>query len=235
MRGGTLKRRLNWRPGFWPKRGENQRWFTHWSTAQAGDKLGISHMMVDGSGNGGLAPIDWNATWPAMILILRRRQPHHRLYLHPPQHAACFAWMKRRIQALDRLDPVLLFLRASERHASSITATHLSLYAVSIPRWPGLGAHRDRPPASSCRFFTPSRGQPASGARFTSSSIISPPQERRRAGLPHLESQVYLHYSTYSSWLNQVELWFSKLSASHRRGIFSSRETWPQTLRYIAL
>jgi len=53
-----------------------------------------------------------------------------------------------------------------------------------------------------------------------------------------LESQVHLHFTpTYSSWLNQVELWFSKIEREViARGIFSSKgDLARKLLRYIRL
>ena len=153
------------------------------------------------------------------------------LYLNPPDHAAVFAVdEKTAIQALDRLDPVLpLSPGRAERHGFEYYRHGtLSLFAaLNTQSGEVLGQTVPRhTSAAFVAFLRRHRGQSAEAAkRSTSSWTISRPTRRRpfRTFLldhPH----VHLHFTpTYSSWLNQVELWFSKIERDLlARGIFTS-------------
>src|ERR1700704_4384370 len=152
------------------------------------------------------------------------------LYLNPPQHAAVFCiYEKTAIQALDRLDPVLpLSPGRAERHGFEYYRHGtLSLYAALNTRTGEVVGH------------TATRHTSAEFVDFLQTVVETQP--RRRAvhiivdNLSAHKTQqvrtflvahpfVHLHYTpTYSSWLNQVELWFSKIErAIIARGIFTS-------------
>jgi hypothetical protein len=155
---------------------------THWSTRKLAAELGVSHMMVA-------------RVWPRAGLAPQRLErylasddpPFEKkaagiigLYLRPLQHAAVFCVdEKTAIQALDRLDPVLSPSPGRpERHGFEYYRHGtLSLYAALNTRdGQVLGRTVDRHTSVEfVGFYT--RSWPASlpVARFTSSSIISPP------------------------------------------------------------
>src|SRR6202521_1553583 len=152
------------------------------------------------------------------------------LYLRPPQHAAVFCVdEKTAIQALDRLDPVLpLSPGRAERHGFEYYRHGtLSLYAaldVKSGRVTGKTAARH----TSCDFIG-----------FLREVISScPPKQQIHIILDNLSAhktpsvreflernpRVRFHFTpTYSSWLNQVEIWFAKIERDViARGVFTS-------------
>src|SRR6266568_3367054 len=177
---------------------------THWSSRKLGKALGISHMMV------------------ARVWVKHGLRPHRLerymasndpkfevkaadiigLYLNPPSHAVVFCVdEKTAIQALDRLDPVLpLSPGRAERHGFEYCRHGtLSLYAA----------------------FNTKDGSVLgkTAARHTSAEFVA-----FLADIVAHHLKVSLHYTpTYSSWLNQVELWFAKIERDViTRGIFTS-------------
>jgi transposase len=164
------------------------------------------------------------------------------LYLQPPQHAAVFCVdEKSAIQALDRRDPVLpLSPGRVERHGFEYYRHGtLSLYAA-------LDVQSGKVHGKT-------------GARHTSEEFVDfldqvvglclPKQEihiivdnlsahKTQKVSEFLEShqQVMLHYTpTYSSWLNQVEIWFARIEREViARGVFTSVKDLARKLtRYI--
>ena len=72
------------------------------------------------------------------------------------------------------------------------------------------------------------------GNRFTSSSTISPPTKLRPSeSSSNKHPRVRFHFTpTYSSWLNQVEIWFAKIERDViARGIFTSVSDLARKLR----
>lgn len=166
------------------------------------------------------------------------------LYLNPPQHAAVFCVdEKSAIQALDRLDRRLpLSPGRAERHGFEYYRHGtLSLYAALNPRT-GEVIGQTAPRHTSQEFVA-----------FLGEVLASQPAEREihiildnlSAHKTPLVSQflaahpnVQFHFTpTYSSWLNQVEIWFSKLQREViDRGIFTSvADLRRKILRYIRL
>ena len=156
------------------------------------------------------------------------------LYLNPPDHAAVFAVdEKTAIQALDRLDPVLpLSPGRAERHGFEYHRHGtLSLFAALKPN----------PARCSARPFhaTPARRLSTSSA--TSSPAAEAARDPRHPRQPvdpqdpggaHFlveHPHVRLHFTpTYSSWLNQVELWFRRSNGTSSRAASSPPSpTWP--------
>jgi transposase len=166
------------------------------------------------------------------------------LYLDPPQNAAVFCVdEKSAIQALDRTDKRLpLSPGRAEKHGFEYYRHGtLSLYAALNPQ--------------TGEVF----GQTAS--RHTSEEFVAflkdvagtqPPQREIHVILDNFSAHktslvkqflgehpnVHMHFTpTYSSWLNQVESWFSKLQRDViDRGIFTSvADLKRKILRYIRL
>jgi len=161
------------------------------------------------------------------------------LYLNPPQHAAVFCVdEKTAIQALDRLDPVLpLSPGRVERHGFEYHRHGtLSLYAALDT--------------------ATGRVHGKTAARHTSQDFISflkevvtlcPPRQKIHIILDNLSAhktrlveqfleqnpRVSFHFTpTYSSWLNQVELWFAKIERDViARGVFTSVSDLARKLR----
>ena len=164
------------------------------------------------------------------------------LYLTPPQHAAVFCVdEKTAIQALDRLDPVLpLSPGRRERHGFEYKRNGtLSLYAaleVKTGKVQGKTAERH----TSAEFVS-----------FLEQVIAGcNPRQEIHIILDNLSahktnqveqflgrnSHVKLHFTpTYSSWLNQVEIWFARLEREViARGIFTSvKDLSRKLMRYI--
>lgn len=151
------------------------------------------------------------------------------LYLNPPQHAAVFCVdEKTAIQALDRLDPVLPMSPGRlERHGFEYYRHGtLSLYAaldVKSGQVHGMTAGRH----TSQEFIAfleglvkRTKAQEIHIVLDNLSAHKTKEVDRFLAEHP----QVHFHFTpTYSSWLNQVELWFAKIQRDViARGIFTS-------------
>jgi transposase len=161
------------------------------------------------------------------------------LYLNPPEHAAVFCVdEKTAIQALDRLDPVLpLSPGRAERHGFEYYRHGtLSLYAALET--------------------ATGRVHGKTAARHTSQDFVAflkevvalcPPRQQIHIILDNLSAhktalvrdflehhpRVRFHFTpTYSSWLNQVELWFAKIEREViARGVFTSVSDLAHKLR----
>ena len=161
------------------------------------------------------------------------------LYLRPPQHAAVFCVdEKTAIQALDRLDPVLpLSPGRAERHGFEYYRHGtLSLYAaleVKSGRVTGKTAARH----TSCDFIGFLREVISSCPSDLEIHIIldNLSAHKTHAVREFLEQnpRVRFHFTpTYSSWLNQVEIWFAKIERDViARGIFTSVSDLARKLR----
>jgi transposase len=166
------------------------------------------------------------------------------LYLHPPQNAAVFCVdEKSAIQALDRLDRCLpLSPGRAEKHGFEYYRHGtLSLYAALNPKT-GEVMGQTAPRHTSQEFVA-----------FLNEVVATQPAEREvhiildnfsthktdlvKAFL-EAHPNVQFHFTpTYSSWLNQVESWFSKLQRDViDRGVFTSvADLKRKILRYIRL
>lgn len=164
------------------------------------------------------------------------------LYLAPPQHAAVFCVdEKTAIQALDRLDPVLpLSPGRLERHGFEYRRNGtLSLYAaldVKTGKVQGKTAERH-----TSAEFVDFLEQVVSGCKPRQEIHIildnlSAHKTSQVEQFLERNTQVKLHFTpTYSSWLNQVEIWFARLEREViARGIFTSVQDLSRKLmRYI--
>ena len=152
------------------------------------------------------------------------------LYLNPPQHAAVFCVdEKTAIQALDRLDPVVpLSPGRAERHGFEYYRHGtLSLYAalnVKTGRVEGRTASRH----TSAEFvsFLKAVVKNARWAREIHIVLdnLSAHKTSSVAEFLQRNPKVQFHFTpTYSSWLNQVEIWFAKIERDIiARGVFTS-------------
>ena len=161
------------------------------------------------------------------------------LYLNPPQHAAVFCLdEKTAIQALDRLDPVLpLSPGRAERHGFEYYRHGtLSLYAALDTKTGRV--HGKTSARHTSRDFL---------AFLEEVVSLCPPRQQIHIILDNLSAhktqavrefleqhpRVQFHFTpTYSSWLNQVELWFAKIEREViARGIFTSVPDLARKLR----
>src|SRR5271166_4697026 len=164
------------------------------------------------------------------------------LYLHPPQHAAVFCVdEKTAIQALDRLDPVLpLSPGRAERHGFEYYRHGtLSLYAAlhtATGRVHGKTAARHTS-AEFVAFLTDIvANQPRGKEIHVIADNLSAHKSQPVKAFLEAHKKLHLHFTpTYSSWLNQVELWFSKIERDViAQGVFTSVSDLKRKLmRYI--
>lgn len=161
------------------------------------------------------------------------------LYLRPPQHAAVFCVdEKTAIQALDRLDPVLpLSPGRAERHGFEYYRHGtLSLYAAldtATGRVHGKTAARH-----TSREFVAFLEElvsrcPSRQEIHIILDNLSAHKTRSVREFLQQNPRVRFHFTpTYSSWLNQVELWFAKIERDViARGIFTSVPDLARKLR----
>lgn len=218
---------------------------THWSTRKLAKVLNLKHVMV------------------AQVWRRAGLQPHRLerymlsddpqfeekaadvigLYLRPPQHAVVFAAdEKTAIQALDRLDPVLpLSPGRAERHGFEYYRHGtLSLYAALNTRT-GEIVGQTVPRHTSAAFVEFLGDIVASQSPRREIHVIvdnlSAHKTKGVAAFLEAHPRVTLHFTpTYSSWLNQVELWFAKIERDLlARGIFTSLPDLARKIkRYIA-
>jgi transposase len=166
------------------------------------------------------------------------------LYLNPPQHAAVFCVdEKTAIQALDRTDRRLpLSPGRAERHGFEyLRHGTLSLYAAFNTKT-GNVIGKTAASHTSAEFVSFLGNVVASCPAGQQIHIILDNLSAHKTGKVQqfLEDnpQVRFHFTpTYSSWLNQVEIWFSKLQRDVIiRGIFTSvQDLARKIMRYIRI
>lgn len=164
------------------------------------------------------------------------------LYLNPPQHAAVFCVdEKSAIQALDRLDPVLpLSPGRAERHGFEYYRHGtLSLYAA-LDTQTGKVHGKTAARHTSVEFVAFLREVVSTQPSQQEIHIILDNLSAHKTRLVHsfldAHPNVHLHFTpTYSSWLNQVEIWFARIQREViARGVFSSVSDLARKLkRYI--
>src|SRR5216684_502611 len=217
---------------------------THWSSRKLARHLGISHMMVARVWQrAGLKPHrierymasdDPDFELKAADII--------GLYVKPPQHAAVFCVdEKTAIQALDRLDPVLpLSPGRLERHGFEYYRHGtLSLYAaLNTKSGKVLGQTAARHTTEEFVAFLGQLAalQPKAREIHIIADNLSAHNTRRVAQFLADHPKLHLHFTpTYSSWLNQVELWFGRIEREVvARGVFTSvNDLARKLMRYI--
>jgi transposase len=205
---------------------------THWSVRKLAAEVGMSKSSV------------------YRILAQARLQPHRLerymasndpdfetkatdiigLYLEPPQHPAVFCVdEKTAIQALDRLDPVLpLSPGRAERHGFEYYRHGtLSLYAaLDVKTGKVHGKTAKRHTSDDFIAFVSDLVKRARWAKEIHIVLDNLSAHKTKAVQQFLTDhpKVRFHFTpTYSSWLNQVELWFAKIQRDLlARGIFTS-------------
>lgn len=164
------------------------------------------------------------------------------LYLKPPVNAVVFCVdEKTAIQALDRLDPVLpLSPGRAERHGFEyFRHGTLSLYAALNTRTGEItGKTAQRHTSAEFVAFLSELANPQAKDReiHVIADNLSAHKTARVKEFLEAHPQVRLHFTpTYSSWLNQVELWFSKIERDViARGVFTSvKDLARKLMRYI--
>jgi len=217
---------------------------THWSTRKLAREIGTDHMRV------------------ARVWRRARLQPHRLenyvasndphfedktadiigLYMNPPQHAAVFCVdEKTAIQALDRLDPVLpLSPGRAERHGFEYYRHGtLSLYAaLNTQTGEVIGKTASRHTSEEfVAFLADIVGQqPADRELHIIADNLSAHKTKGVEEFLSKHTNVMIHFTpTYSSWLNQVELWFNKIERDViARGVFTSiNDLSRKLMRYI--
>jgi transposase len=214
---------------------------THWSTRRLAERLGVQHTLVARAWKrAGLQP-------HRLERYLRSTDPDFEakaaeiigLYLAPPQHAAVFCVdEKTAIQALDRRDPILpLSPGRAERHGFEyVRHGTLSLYAA-LETQTGLVIGKPAARHTSHEFVdfldTVVASQPVTRAVHIIADNLSAHKTALVTAFLEAHPNVTLHYTpTYSSWLNQVELWFAKLKRDLlARGVFTSVADLARKLR----
>ena len=217
---------------------------THWTTRKLAQRLGVSHMRVARVwSRAGLKP-------HRLERYVASNDPDFEtkaadiigLYVNPPQHAAVFSVdEKTAIQALDRSLPALpLSPGRAERHGFEyIRRGTLSLYAALDTRsgrvlGKTVASHTSEEFVAFLGAVVASR--PANQEIHIILDNLSAHKTKRVGEFLSLHPNVRLHFTpTYSSWLNQVELWLSKIERDLiARGIFiSTTDLSRKLLRYI--
>ena len=217
---------------------------THWSTRRLAKALGVNHTLVARVwARAGIKP-------HRMARYMASDDPEFEskaadiiaLYLKPPQHAAVFCLdEKTAIQALDRLDPVLPMSPGRlERHGFEYYRHGtLSLYAA-LNATSGQVLGRTAARHTSEEFIAFLGDVVASQLVGREIHVIldnlSTHKTARVRAFLNDHPDVHLHFTpTYSSWLNQVEIWFSKIERDViARGVFTStKDLARKLLRYI--
>src|SRR6201993_1544622 len=214
---------------------------THWSCRKLASTLGVSkHAVHRVWKEAGLKP-------HRLERYLASDEPEFEnkaadiigLYLRPPQLAAVFCVdEKTAIQALDRLDPVLpLSPGRAERHGFEYYRHGtLSLYAALDTK---TGRVHGRTTARhTSRDFVAfleevlSLCSPRQQIHIILDNLSAHKTQLVRDFLQQ-HPRVQLHFTpTYSSWLNQVEIWFAKIEREViARGIFTSVPDLARKLR----
>lgn len=205
---------------------------THWSTRLMGKRAGVSQSSV-------------SRVWRAFQI-----KPHRRstftlspddffvekvrdivgLYMSPPEHAVVLCLdEKPQVQALERHQPVLpMVLGKAERYTHTYTrhGTTNLFAALDIATGTVIGECYPRKRAVEFRRFLSTVDEQTPEdvdvhVVVDNSSIHNAPTVRRWL---KLHTRFHMHFTpTYSSWLNLVERWFSKLTnEALRRGSHSS-------------
>jgi len=217
---------------------------THWSCRKLANELGISKDTVHRIWRiAGLRPHRLERYMASQDPDFERKAADIiGLYLNPPQHAAVFCVdEKSAIQALDRLDPVLpMSPGRAERHGFEYYRHGtLSLYAALDVR-SGKVHGKTAAHHTSDEFvsFLEQVANQCRGKREIHIILdnLSAHKTKKVEAFLQKHANVKLHFTpTYSSWLNQVEIWFARIEREViARGIFSSvRDLARKLMRYI--
>src|SRR3979411_744668 len=213
-------------------RGEPTDGSTHWSSYRLAKEVGVSQSTV-------------SRVWRQFGLQPHRSRSYMAsddpefeekaadvigLYLDPPGHAPVFCVdEKSAIQALDRLDPVLpLSPGRAERHGFEYYRHGpSSLYAaLNIQTGEVLANTSARHTSAEFVDFLGQvvASQPCGREIHLIADNLSAHKTKHVFSFLEAHPNLRIHYTpTYSSWLNQVEIWFSKIQRHViTRGVFTS-------------
>lgn len=218
---------------------------SHWSTRRLAKKLGVHHMLVARTWRkAGIQPHRMRRYMASNDPEFERKAADIiGLYLSPPQHAAVFCVdEKTAIQALDRKDPRLPFSPGrAERHGFEYVRHGTLSLLAALDTKTGEVLGRTVASHTSQEFVAFLEDLVAGYAADQEIHVILDNLSTHKTKRVHqfLEdhSNVQFHFTpTYSSWLNQVEVWFSKIQRDViARGVFTSVADLARTLkRYIA-
>lgn len=205
---------------------------THWSTRRLGKHLGVGHMIV-------------HRAWQRANLRPHRLERYMAsndpdfeqkaadvigLYLNPPDNAVVFSVdEKTAIQALDRTVPVLpMSPGRAERHGFEYYrhGTRSLIAALDTRTGEVLGKTLPRIGGEPFLAFLKEivATQPPNREIHVIADNLSSHKTKRVQAFIEANPNFHMHYTpTYSSWLNQIELWFSKLKRDVlARGVFTS-------------
>jgi len=217
---------------------------THWTTRKLARHLGVSHSRVARVwARAGIQP-------HRLRRYMTSKDPEFEekaldiigLYQKPPLHAAVFCVdEKSAIQALDRLDPVLpLSPGRAERHGFEYYRHGtLSLYgALNTANGKVIGRTTARHTSAEFVAFLEHllASLPQEQAVHIICDNLSAHKTQAVGDFLARHPNVRIHYTpTYSSWLNQIEIWFSKIQRDIiARGIFTSlADLDRKIMRYI--
>src|SRR5258705_5975054 len=217
---------------------------THWTTRKLAQVLKVNHMRVARVwAKAGLQPHRTRSYMASDDPRLEEKAADIiGLYLNPPLHAAVFCVdEKSAIQALDRLDPVLpLSPGRAERHGFEYYRHGtLSLYsALNTQTGEVLAKTSVRHTSSEFIDFLAQivGSQPAGREIHVIADNLSAHKTKKVFEFLEANPTVRIHYTpTYSSWLNQVEICFSKIQRDViSRGVFTSvKDLARKLMRYI--
>jgi len=205
---------------------------SHWSSRKLARALGVNHMMIAQVWRrAGLKPHRLERYLASDDPDFERKAADViGLYVNPPQHAAVFCVDdKTVIQALDRFKPVLpLSLGRAERHGfESYRHGTLSLYAaLNTKSGQVLGQTAAHHTTEEFVAFSNQLValQPRQREIHIIADNLSAHKTEQVTQFLADHPKVHLQFTpTYSSWLNQVELWFAKIERDViARGIFTS-------------
>jgi transposase len=217
---------------------------THWSTRKLAAHLHVSHMMVARVWRKhGLKPHRIERYMASNDPDFEKKAADIiGLYLNPPAHAAVFCVdEKTAIQALDRKDPVLPLSpgRAERQGFEYFRHGTLSLYAAfNTKTGEVLGKTAERHTSAEFVAFLSDIviHQPRGKEIHVIADNLSAHKSQPVKDFLEAHPNVLLPFTpTYSSWLNQVELWFGKIERDViARGVFTSvSDLKRKLLRYI--
>lgn len=218
---------------------------THWSCRRLARRLGVSHVTVMRVWHqAGLQPhrLRQFMASPDPDFEAKAKEILG-LYLHPPENAAVFCIdEKTAIQALDRTQPALPMRRKQpERHTVEyVRHGTVSLFAA-LEVHTGKVLGRCAPRHTSQEFVQFLQEAIATPRRKTIHVILDNLSAHKTPEVQAWAKQhpyVEFHFTpTYTSWLNQVEIWLGMITRDCiRRGAFhSSSDLVHKIMNYIRL
>lgn len=218
---------------------------THWSSRRLARRLGVSHVTVMRVWHkAGLQPHRLQRYMASPDPDFERKAKDILgLYLNPPEKAVVFCVdEKTAIQALDRTQPALP-LRAGEPERHSVEYVRHGTVSLLAALEVRTGKVRSR---------CVERHTSVEFVRFLDEAVVGRRRKQIHLILDNLSvhktaavrawlerhPHVQLHFTpTYSSWLNQVEIWLGMITRDCiRRGIFRSvPDLVSQILAYVRL